>query len=117
MAKKAMKVGHPKDDDDPDMDMSDTDTLTITFLKAGTFCSPDAAIFDPPLPHQQHFEANAVWPSASQFPNGASPQAKGDARYSFHKGPHKTTCEQQASDTVASVSAAGVAGIHVIHVG
>jgi hypothetical protein len=116
MAKKPMKVGHVNGDSD--LSMSPTDTLTITFLKAGTFCSPDAAAFDPPLPHQQHFEKDVSWPPPTpQHPDGATPNGKGDARYSFHKGSHQEECEQPTSNTVASGGAAGVAGFHVIHVG
>jgi hypothetical protein len=84
------------------------DTLKIIFHQSGTFYSPDAGNFTPPLPHGVFFQQGETWPDSG----GAKPNCQAQTRYMF----------QASSSPVPSTQAAGGGttggpfGYNVIHI-
>jgi hypothetical protein len=87
------------------------DTLTITFQESGTFCSPDADHFTPPLPHGVFFKKGERWPATGEAtPTGKNANTK--TRYTFHQSSGRVPCRQRTGVD----DSGGPSTDHVIHV-
>jgi hypothetical protein len=109
MAAKSLKLGN--------FHVGHQDTLTITFLESGTFCSPDADDFNPPLPNGVFFKKRDTWPANGE----ATPTDKNatkQTRYTFHESPNPVACEQGTGvgDSGATTVPGGPATFNVIHI-
>jgi hypothetical protein len=87
------------------------DTLTIIFNHSGTFCSPDAGNFTPPLPHGEFFRQGQRWPASGEA-TPTDKNAKTKTRYRFHQSSSPVPCHQRTGVD----DSGGPSGDHVIHV-
>jgi hypothetical protein len=93
-------------------------TLRIHFHRSGTFCSPDAGNFTPPLPHGVFFQQGQRWPETGE----ATPTVQNAVtRYTFHQSQNPVPCEQLMGVDSGGVPVSDSGGVpvstdHVIHI-